>query len=110
MRARPETPRLVPVIRPGPSTLAGGMALTFRTLLASSDTAAFAVIFGIFVVALLVLIVITLRWVFRRDKAGRVAWRERQLAQQVDQPPNLPSAGRTQTPTTPPPAPDAPDR
>ncbi len=77
------------------------MALTFRTLLASSDTAAFAVIFGIFVVALLVLIVITLRWVFRRDRAGR-AWRERQLAQQSGQPPTAHIAAQTPTPPIPP--------
>jgi hypothetical protein len=45
-------------------------------LLASN--VAFGVIFGIFVVALVVLIVITLTCAIRRDKAGRVAWRQRQ--------------------------------
>jgi hypothetical protein len=38
----------------------------------------FAIIFGIFVVALVTLIVITLMWAIRRDRAGRVAWRQRQ--------------------------------
>jgi hypothetical protein len=47
-----------------------------RPLLASE--VAFAVVFGIFIVALLVLTVIVLTWAFRRDKQGRVAWRQRQ--------------------------------
>jgi hypothetical protein len=38
-------------------------------------------VFSIFVVALVVLIVITLRFVIRRDRQGRVAWRERQQNQ-----------------------------
>jgi predicted lysophospholipase L1 biosynthesis ABC-type transport system permease subunit len=92
------------------------MALTFRILLAS-DMAAFAVLFGIFVVALLVLIVITLRWVFRRDKAGRIAWREQQLARQGRPPgttsaassaPSRAAATETQTPA--PPTQDPPDQ
>jgi hypothetical protein len=45
-------------------------------LLASN--VAFAVIFGIFVVALVVLIVITLTWALRRDRIGRAQWRQRQ--------------------------------
>jgi hypothetical protein len=56
------------------------MAHALISPLLASDDVAFAVIFSIFVVALVVLIVITLRWTFRRDKAGRVAWRERQAA------------------------------
>jgi hypothetical protein len=47
-----------------------------RPLLASD--VAFTVLFGIFIVALLVMIVITLTWAIRRDKQGRVAWRQRQ--------------------------------
>jgi hypothetical protein len=47
-----------------------------RPLLASD--VAFGVLFGIFVVALLALIVIVLLWAFRRDRAGRAAWRQRQ--------------------------------
>jgi hypothetical protein len=38
----------------------------------------FAIIFGIFVVALIALIVITLMWAIRRDRSGRAAWRRRQ--------------------------------
>jgi len=38
----------------------------------------FDVIFGVFVGALLALIVIVLTWAFRRDRAGRAAWRQRQ--------------------------------
>ena len=47
-------------------------------LLLASDSVAFAVIFGIFVAALLVLIVIVLMWAVRRDRAGRAEWRRRQ--------------------------------
>jgi len=47
-----------------------------RPLLASD--VAFAVIFGVFVVALLALVVIVLTWAFRRDRQGRAAWRQRQ--------------------------------
>jgi hypothetical protein len=52
------------------------LTLAARPLLAS-DTAFFA-LFGVFVVAIVVLTFITLRWAIRRDKAGRAAWRERQ--------------------------------
>jgi hypothetical protein len=45
----------------------------------ASNTAFFA-LFGVFVVAIVVLTFITLRWAIRRDKAGRAAWRERQTA------------------------------
>jgi len=47
-----------------------------RPLLASD--VAFGVLFGIFIAALLVMIVITLTWAVRRDKQGRAAWRQRQ--------------------------------
>jgi hypothetical protein len=63
-----------------------------RPLLASD--VAFAVLFGIFIVALLVLIVIVLTWSVRRDKQGRAAWRQRQLdrnaAAEGDVPPPAP--------------------
>jgi len=65
------------------STLAGAMSflptllfLRPRPLLASD--VAFGVLFGIFILALLVLIVIVLTWAIRRDKQGRAAWRQRQ--------------------------------
>jgi hypothetical protein len=47
-----------------------------RPLLASA--VAFAVVFGIFIVALLALIVTVLTWALRRDRRGRAAWRQRQ--------------------------------
>jgi hypothetical protein len=46
--------------------------------LLASDTA-FAVLFGIFVAAMLAMIVIVVTWAFRRDRAGRAAWTQRQL-------------------------------
>ena len=49
-------------------------------LLASAGNTAFYVIFGIFVVAMLVLVVVVVRWAVRHDVAGRKAWRERQRA------------------------------
>jgi len=83
---RPSLARGSPVLTSAScsSTLAGAMsffpALLFlrpRPLLASD--VAFAVLFGIFIVALLVLIAIVLTWAIRRDKQGRAAWRQRQL-------------------------------
>jgi membrane protein implicated in regulation of membrane protease activity len=48
----------------------------FAVLLASNT--AFAITFGVFVIALVALIVIVLRWAIRRDRTGRAAWRQRQ--------------------------------
>ena len=48
-----------------------------RPLLAANDVA-FGVLFGIFVVALLTLVVIVAIWVIRRDRQGRAAWLQRQ--------------------------------
>jgi hypothetical protein len=66
--------------------------------LASASNAAFYTIFGIFVAAMLVLIVIILVWAIRHDIAGRAAWRERQeraADQHADhpaaRPPDVPS-------------------
>jgi hypothetical protein len=39
--------------------------------------AAFDVVFGVFVLALVVLSVITLRWALQRDRAGRAQWLRR---------------------------------
>jgi hypothetical protein len=49
-------------------------------LLASAGNTAFFVIFGIFVVAMLALVVIVIMWAVRHDMAGRKAWRDRQVA------------------------------
>jgi hypothetical protein len=59
------------------------MALVPHLLPLLGSDAAFGVIFGIFVLALLALVVIVLRWAFRHDKAGRAAWRQRQLDRQL---------------------------
>jgi hypothetical protein len=56
-----------------PALLSSGL----RPLLAANDVA-FAVLFGIFVVALLTLVVIVAIWVIRRDRQGRAAWLQRQ--------------------------------
>ena len=64
-------------------------------LLASVSNAAFYTIFGIFVAAMLVLIVIILVWAIRHDIAGRTAWRERQeraADRHADQNANHPTA------------------
>jgi hypothetical protein len=47
---------------------------------AASANAAFYVIFGLFIVAMLVLVVVVIVWAVRHDMAGRRAWRERQEA------------------------------
>ena len=47
-------------------------------VLASAGNTAFFVIFGIFVVAMLALVVIVIMWAVRHDMAGRKAWRARQ--------------------------------
>jgi hypothetical protein len=57
-------------------------------MLASAGNAAFIVIFGIFVVALLALVVIVILWAVRHDVAGRRAWRARQESR-VQPPPDL---------------------
>jgi hypothetical protein len=53
------------------------VAATLPVLLAS-DVAGY-VLFGLFVVALVVLVVITMAWVIRRDRALRAEWRQRQI-------------------------------
>jgi hypothetical protein len=67
-----------------------------RPLLASD--VAFGVLFGVFVVALLALIVIVVTWAVRRDRQGRAAWRQRLLdrssAAEGDVPPTPPMTPR----------------
>lgn len=43
--------------------------------------AAFDAVFGVFVAALVVLAVVTMRWAVRRDRAGRASWLDRQREQ-----------------------------
>ncbi len=45
---------------------------------APATSAAFFVVFGLFVVAMVVLLVIIITWAVRHDIAGRRAWRARQ--------------------------------
>jgi hypothetical protein len=46
-------------------------------LLAPATNTAFFVVFGVFVLAMVVLIVIIILWAVRHDIAGRRAWRAR---------------------------------
>ncbi len=48
------------------------------SVLLASDVA-FGIVFGVFVLALLVLAVIAIRWGVRKDRPGRQAWRQRHL-------------------------------
>jgi hypothetical protein len=41
---------------------------------------AFGAVFGLFVVAFLVLVVVTIRWAVRRDRQGRAQWLARRRA------------------------------
>lgn len=58
-------------------------ALAFRQVGPSFSqpavAAAFVAVFGVFVVALLVLAVAVVTWAVRRDRQGRQQWRQRQL-------------------------------
>jgi hypothetical protein len=65
--------------------------MTPALLLASAGNSAFFVIFGIFVVAILTLVVIVVTWAVRHDIAGRKAWQARQQAR-VQPPPDQPGA------------------
>jgi hypothetical protein len=60
-----------------PVAVLAALHLTLRGVLASS-TAGYA-IFGVFVVALVILFVLIIRWAIRQDRPGRAAWRDRQL-------------------------------
>jgi hypothetical protein len=60
-------------------------------LLASAGNTAFFVIFGIFVVAMLALVVLVIMWAVRHDMAGRKAWRARQ-EERMQQPTDPPGA------------------
>ena len=65
--------------------------MTPALLLASAGNTAFFVIFGIFVVAMLALVVIVIMWAVRHDMAGRKDWRIRQESR-VQPPPDPPRA------------------
>jgi len=68
--------------------------VTADSVLLAADVA-FAVVFGVFVVAVVVLAVITLTWAVRRDRAGRRAWLARRAgdpASDPDDPGGVPRA------------------
>lgn len=67
------------------------LALTSSLVPLLALNTAFVVIFGIFVVAMLTLVVIVLMWAFRRDRVGRAAWRQRQ--NEANAPPAPPAPG-----------------
>lgn len=56
--------------------MGGGAGVGLWPLLAAD--AAFDVVFGVFLVAFAVLVVVTVRWAVRRDRAGRAEWLRRQ--------------------------------
>jgi len=70
--------------------------------------AAFAITFGIFVLALLILAFVTLRWAFRQDRAGFKAWRQRQQESAAATPSPGPAPAPTPTPAPAPGEGDAP--
>jgi len=72
--------------------VAAASARSASVLAASAGNTAFLVIFGLFVVAMLVLVVMVITWAVRHDMAGRAAWRERQVqrAQDPGRPPEEP--------------------
>ena len=57
---------------------------------APATNVAFFAIFGVFVVAMLVLAVLVIVWAVRHDLAGRQAWRERQQSRGRHSPPPPP--------------------
>ncbi|MHB8219395.1 MAG: hypothetical protein ACYDHU_03615 [Acidimicrobiales bacterium] len=57
---------------PGPDA---ALAMAFPPM--PAVTVAFDVVFGLFVVAFVVLAVITVTWAVRRDRAGRAEWSRR---------------------------------
>jgi hypothetical protein len=64
----------------------------------ASDTA-FVVVFGVFIVALVILVAVTVRWAVRHDRSGWRAWRARQFptARPSDRvPPSVGENGRSQ--------------
>ena len=59
-------------------------------LLASAGNTAFYVIFGIFVLAMVALVIIVIMWAVRHDLSGRQAWRQRQEGRQNGSGPSTP--------------------
>jgi len=74
-----------PLGLPGPAGLVGAEA-------------AFYVVFGIFVVAFAVLVVITMRWAVRRDRSGRAEWLRRRQEDETSNGHRSPQGGRRRPP------------
>jgi len=70
-----QRPGLDPRNRRGPASShsLGSDVIGIPTDVAAANIA-FGVVFGAFVIALVALIVITLRWAIRRDRVGRAEW------------------------------------
>jgi hypothetical protein len=66
---------------PGTSSFPHAQAHGHGLAVLLASNVPFAIIFGIFIVALITLIVITIMWAVRRDRPGRAAWRQRQAEQ-----------------------------
>jgi hypothetical protein len=49
----------------------------------AADVAAFFIIFGVFVVAMVVLAVLIVKWALAKDRPGREAWRQRHFQAQA---------------------------
>jgi Flp pilus assembly protein protease CpaA len=64
----------------------------------AASNAAFFTLFAIFVAGMLVLIFLTLRFVIRRDRAGRKAWLERQVERQSQAQNQSPQGGAPPAP------------
>ncbi|MGC8470926.1 MAG: hypothetical protein ACP5PM_01330 [Acidimicrobiales bacterium] len=56
------------------------MSFEVVDLVAAGTPVAFSAVFGVFVTALVVLAVVTVRWAVRRDRAGRADWVRRRGA------------------------------
>jgi len=56
---------------------------------------AFGAVFGLFIAAFLVLVVVTMRWAVRRDRQGRSAWLERQRGAGATETPGPATTGTT---------------
>jgi len=61
------------------------VAVTGRYLPPLAADVAFAVVFGVFVVALAVLAFVAIRWGVRKDRPGRAEWRRRYEAASGEQ-------------------------
>jgi hypothetical protein len=66
---------------------------------------AFFITFGIFVLALVILAFLTLRWAIRQDRAGFKAWRQRQQARSAPTTTSTPTSAATPGEGDVPPAP-----